>query len=91
MGANTLTERGGVLLTNDEGDFHAYLTITGTDEWREISWRQDNYPALHTSVITATQEELTAHIQANFVGWIARKMNLPKVLLDHNAEVLPAS
>lgn len=87
MAADVRTERGGVLLTNDDGGFQAYLTITGTNEWQEIAWRPDNYPALYVSTITATEEELTAHIQKTFVGWIARKMNLPKVRLDHNAEV----
>lgn len=90
MSANALTERGGVLLTNDDGGFQAYLTVPGTDEWQEISWRPENYPALRTSNITATEEELTAHIQKNFVGWVARKMNLPKVLLDGNGEVIKA-
>jgi hypothetical protein len=88
MSANTMTERGGVLLTNDEGGFQAYLTIAGTNEWREISWRPDNYPALHTSVFVATQEELAAHINKNFVGWNARKMNLPRVDLSVDAVVI---
>lgn len=88
MGANALTERGGVLIRNDNGDFNAWLTIPGSNEWREISWRAENYPALRTSDITATPEELAAHIQANFVGWVARKMNLLNVELDENGEIV---
>lgn len=88
MAANALTERGGVLICNDNGDFNAWLTIPGSNEWREVSWRSGNYPALHTADITATSEELAAHIQANFVGWIARKMNLLNVELARNGEIL---
>jgi len=57
MGANSLTERGGVLLTNNNGGFQAYLTIPGTDDWTDISWRPENYPALRVSEITSTEEE----------------------------------
>lgn len=88
MGANALTERGGILLVNDGGDFQAWLTVPGTCEWREISWRPDNYPALHTAEVTATEEELAAYIQKNFVGWTVRKMNLPGVKLDVSGDVL---
>jgi hypothetical protein len=87
MGTNALTERGGILLVNDDGDFHAWLTVPGTCEWREISWRSGNYPALHVIEVTATEKELVAHIQKNFVGWTARKMNL-NVELDVNGEIL---
>lgn len=87
MAAKVKTERGGVLLTTDDGGFQAYLTIEGTDEWMEISWRPDNYPALHTTTLTATKKQLAEHIRKNYVGWTARKMNLPDVPLDHNAEV----
>ena len=88
MSANSITERGGVLLTNDDGGFQAYLTIPGTDEWKEISWRPENYPALRVSEMTATEEELAKHIQKNFVGWVARKMNLAKVRLNTDGEVV---
>jgi hypothetical protein len=88
MGANSLTERGGVLLVNDAGGFQAYQTIPGTNEWKDISWHPENYPALRVTDLTATKEELTAHIQQHFIGWTARKMNLTKVALDDNAEVI---
>lgn len=88
MGANALTERGGILIVNDAGDFNAWLTVTGTNEWREISWRRGNYPALHTSEIAATGLELAAHIQKNFVGWVVRKLTLPELQIDVNGEIL---
>lgn len=88
MGANSLTERSGVLLSNDDGGFQAYLTIPGTDEWKEISWRPGNYPALRVSELTITNNELAKHIQKNFVGWVARKMNLLKVHLNDDGEVV---
>jgi rhodanese-related sulfurtransferase len=88
MGANALTERGGVLIVNGEGDFNAWLTVPGTNEWREISWRQDNYPALHTADVTVTPEELAAHIQRNFAGWTVRKMNLPGLEIDVDGDIL---
>lgn len=82
-----LTERGGVLLTNNAGGFQAYLTIAGTDEWMEIAWRPENSLPLHTATISITPEKLAAHIRKNFVGWTARKTNLPHVPIKHNAKV----
>lgn len=87
MAANALTERGGIVLTKTGGYFHSYLTIPGTDEWRELSWHPGREPVLMNDTIVITQEELTAHIRKNFVGWTVRKTNLPNVTLEHNAEV----
>jgi hypothetical protein len=88
MGANSVTERSGVLLSNANGGFQAYLTVPGTGEWKEISWRPENYPALRVSELIVTDDELAAHIQKNFVGWVARKMNLLKVHLNKDGEVV---
>lgn len=80
-------DRGGVVLTNDQGGFYAYLTIEGTDEWRELSWQPDRSPQFHSNTVTATQKELTAYIRRKFVGWVVRKNNVPDVDLEHRAKV----
>lgn len=85
MSRTTTTERNGVLLVTEHGDMQAWLPLGVEDEWREISWRQGNYPALRVSEINATKKELGKFIQQNYVGWIVRKMNLPGVAFDADA------
>ena len=88
MTRKTMTERGGVLLSNDHGDMQAWIPLEAENEWREISWRQGNYPALRVSDISSTKEELGKFIQQNYVGWNVRKVNLPGVHFDHNAVII---
>jgi len=83
-----MNERGGVLVTNDNGDFNAWLTTGIVGNWCEISWRQENYPALNVQVIEIAPKDLAEHIQKHFVGWTARKMNVPGVLLDMSGEII---
>jgi len=83
-----MNERGGVLICGTGGDFSAWLRQGDSSNWREISWRQGNYPALNVQDVKISPTDLAAHIQKNFVGWIARKMNLPGVVLDRDGEIL---
>jgi hypothetical protein len=84
-----VNERGGVLVCNGDGDFNAWLRQGDSSNWREISWRQGNYPALNVQDVEISPTDLATHIQKNFVGWVARKMNLPGMLLDNGGEILP--
>jgi hypothetical protein len=84
-----VNERGGVLVCSGDGDFSAWLRQGDSSNWREVSWRQGNYPALNVQDVEISPTDLAAHIQKNFVGWVARKMNLPGVLLDRSGEILP--
>jgi hypothetical protein len=85
---STICERGGTLLVADNGDIQAWLPLAGEAEWREISWRQENYPALHVAEVTATKDELAKFIQTNYVGWTMRKLNLPGIALDTDGVVI---
>ncbi len=84
-----MNERGGVLICSGDGDFSAWLRQGDSNNWREVSWRQGNYPALNVQDVEISPTDLAAHIQKNFGGWVARKMNLPGVLLDREGEILP--
>lgn len=88
MAGKNLNERGGVLLVTDSGDMQAWLPLGVENSWREISWRQANYPALHVSDITAEPKKLAEFIQQNFVGWVVRKLNLAGVEIDVNAVIV---
>jgi hypothetical protein len=78
-----------VLICSGDGDFSAWLRQGDSNNWREVSWRQGNYPALNVQDVEISPTDLAAHIQKNFGGWVARKMNLPGVLLDREGEILP--
>ena len=70
-------ERGNVFLQVQEGaDFQAYLRGEEENEWLEVSYREENYPALNVAVLSITDEDLAEHISLHFVGWYARKANL---------------
>lgn len=88
MANKNLNERGGILLVTDAGDMQAWLPLGVENGWREISWRPDNYPALHVSDITVTPEKLAEFIQQNFVGWIVKKLNLKGVEIDVSAVIV---
>ena len=78
------TEKSNIYLVSEEGDFHhAYIRLPdGPNRWLEISIRPCNYPALLVQTITVTDADLAVHINKEFDGWIARKMNLEGVAVD---------
>jgi hypothetical protein len=86
MKIEQLTERGNVLLTN-ELNLHAYLKLEGENEWLEISFRDENYPALNVSTVTATDEELAGHINNEFGGWQVRKCQVGGVQITEEGYV----
>lgn len=84
---SSICERGGTLLVTDDGDIQAWLPLGGEGNWREISWRHNNYPALHVSDVTATKAEIAAHIQKNYAGWLIRKVNLDGLTIDADGRI----
>jgi hypothetical protein len=80
-------ERGNILLAHDEEFWlNAWIRLPGKDEWLQISYRRENYPALEVSTITVTDEALATHIRKAFGGglWHARKLNIDGVEVEGN-------
>lgn len=79
------TERGNILLAHDEEFWlNAWLRLPGENQWLQISYRRENYPALHVATVTITDENLAAHIRKEFGGglWYARKLNIEGVTVE---------
>lgn len=83
----SICERGGTLLVSDDGDIQAWLPLGGDCNWREISWRSNNYPALRVSDVTATKAEIASFIKRNYVGWLIRKVNLAGITTDADGRI----
>lgn len=84
-------ERGNILITHEEEFYlNAWLRLDGKDQWLQVSYRSDNYPALNVSTVTVTEEELAAHIRKEFGGglWYVRKMNIKGVQIDDHNHVI---
>lgn len=82
-------ERGNILLAHDEEFYlNAWIRLPGKDQWLQIAYRHDNYPALEVSTIAIADETLAAHINKEFGGglWSVRKLNIEgvKVSLDNH-------
>jgi len=79
-------ERGNILLAHDEEFYlNAWIRLPES-QWLQISYRNDNYPALEISTITSTDEALAAHINKEFGGglWSVRKLNIDGVNVEDN-------
>ena len=84
-------ERGNILITHEEEFYlNAWVRLDGKDQWLQVSYRSDNYPALNVSTVTVTEEELAAHIRKEFGGglWHVRKMNIKGVQIDDHNHVI---
>jgi hypothetical protein len=77
-----LSERGNILLTGDDGNMVAWLTLEG-DRRLEVTFNPGNYPALNVGVVTLTDEQLAAHINGNLGGWHVRKCNIEGVNVEN--------
>jgi hypothetical protein len=75
----SLTERSGILL-GQEDNMNAWLRMDGENQWLQISYRPENYPALNVNQISLTDAELVEHINKNFdTSWSIRKCNIEGV------------
>ena len=81
-----LCERGNTLLTGDDDQFVAWLTLEGNKRL-EVAYTPGNYPALNVRATEIVDEVLAAHIHAHCVGWLARKCNVKGVKLDDHGRI----
>ena len=82
----TLNERGGTLLVDEEGNMVAWLPVG--DKFLEITYNEDNYPALNVGPAGGTADEIVAHINKNLGGWYVRKCNLEGINMTNDNEVI---
>lgn len=79
-------ERGNTLLTDDEGNMVAWITLDG--ELRmQVSWCPDDYPALRLSLVKLDDERLAAHINERCRGWLIRKCNVEGINMGKSGYV----
>ena len=73
----TANERGNILLTNEDA-FAAWLLI---DENHRlfVRYNPNNYPSISVAINVATVDSLARHIQRNYEGWTADKLNIDGV------------
>ena len=87
-----ITERGNILLRSEDGAIVAWFRVPETDDqWIEVTYAPDNYPAIHLRHHQLRDKDLAQHLRCRFhsrTGFVALKMNLPDVELNRDSSII---